>query len=139
MVHARDSSTDPRAITLTNAFERPRPKTPFNRNPSSGNAGMSQRCCMLIFHGAHFIHIQRVAILENGQNDGQSDGRFGRGYYHYEKGEQVAIDLLELVREGDETEIDGVQHQLDRHEDGDDAAAEEESGHTEREEDCAQD
>ena len=38
------------------------------------------------------------------------------------------------VREGDEGQVDGVEHQLDRHEDGDDVALDEERGDADGEE-----
>src|SRR5689334_7676809 len=103
---ARESRTEPTAITLTNAFDRRRPNSPFTRKPSNGNAGMSHRCCIvLVLHGVHVVHVQGVAVLEHGQNDGQAYGRLGSRHHHYEKGEQVTVHLFELVREGDEAEI----------------------------------
>src|SRR5438128_177965 len=105
---ARESRTEPTAIMLTNAFDRRRPNSPFTRNPSNGNAGMSHRCCIvLVLHRVHVVHVQGVAVLEDGQNDGQAYGRLSGRHDHYEKGEQVAVDLFELVGEGDETEIHG--------------------------------
>src|SRR6476646_4860548 len=123
---AKDNRTEPLATALTNAFARRRPTMPFTRNPSSGKVGMSQRCCIaLVLHRVHFVHIEGVAILEYGEDDGQSHGGFRGRYYHYEECEQVAIHLFELVGEGDEAEVYGVQHELDRHENRDDIAAEE--------------
>ena len=46
---------------------------------------------------------------------------------------------MPLVREGDEGQVDGVEHQLDGHEDGDDVALDEKGGDADREEDGAED
>ena len=43
------------------------------------------------------------------------------------------------VREGDEGEVDGVEHELNRHEDGDDVALDEEAGDADGEEDGGED
>ena len=43
------------------------------------------------------------------------------------------------VREGDEGQVDGVEHELDRHEDGDDVALDEEGGDADRKEDGGED
>src|SRR3954471_17562163 len=97
--HAKDSRTEPTATTFTNAFARRRPRTPFTRNPSSGNAGMSQRCCMLILHRVHFVHIERASILEHCKDDRQAHCRFSRGHHHHKEREQVTVRFLELIGE----------------------------------------
>ncbi len=43
------------------------------------------------------------------------------------------------VREGDEGEVDGVEHELDRHEDGDEVALDEEGCDADGEEDGGED
>src|SRR6185436_18876716 len=92
---ANDNRTEPMATALTNAFDRRRPRMPFSRKPSSGNAGMSQRCCIaLVLHRVHVVHVQGVAILVYGQNDCQADGGFSGRYYHHEEREEVAVDLF---------------------------------------------
>ncbi len=79
-----------------------------------------------------------AAVLENGQNDRQADRSLGRRHHHHEEREQVPVHLLPLVGEGDKGQVDGIQNQLDRHEHGDDVAAENEAGHAEREQHRAQ-
>src|SRR6266446_2064257 len=114
----KDSRTEPMATALTNAFDRLRPRTPFTRNPSSGNAGMSQSCCIaLVLHRIYVVHVQGIAILVYGQNDSQAHRGLGGRHHHDEERKQVAVHLFELVGEGDEAEIHGVQHELDRHKD----------------------
>jgi len=93
---------------------------------------------VLVLHRIDIVDVQRAAILEYRQNDRQTHGRFGRRHHHYEEGQQVSIHLLPLIRKGDEAQVDCVEHQLNRHEDGNDIAPEEETGNTQREQDRAQ-
>ncbi len=84
------------------------------------------------------VDVERVPGAEDGDDDGQAYGGFSRGHHHDEEDEDLPADLMPLVREGDEGQVDGVEHQLDRHEDGDDVALDEEGGNAEREEDGAE-
>jgi predicted RNA-binding Zn ribbon-like protein len=88
-----------------------------------------------VFKTAYFVNMQSGTVLEDGQDDAETDSRFRSGYDHHEERVDVAIHLFELVRECYEAKVHGVQHQLDRHEDRDDVLAEQESGDTEREQD----
>ena len=49
-----------------------------------------------------------------------------RGHNDHEKHEDLALQLAERPAKGDERQIDGVQHQLDGHENRDDIALEHE-------------
>src|SRR5882672_4071905 len=86
--HAKESRTEPTATALTKALRGAgdppaprRPKMPFTRKPSSGNAGMSQRCCILELHRVHVVDVQRVAVLEYRKDDRQAHGGFGSRDY----------------------------------------------------------
>src|SRR5258707_10564499 len=70
-------------------------------------------------HQIRFIHIDRVPVMKEGDENGQADGGFGGGDGHHEKDEKKSVDLVELARVGDEGEVHRVHHQLDAHEDGD--------------------
>src|SRR4051812_35291970 len=100
-----DSKTDPIATAVTTGFARRRPNRPLIAAPASGNAGMSQRRIFLVFKCIHFVDLQRIAILENCQDDAQSDRGFSSGYNHDEEREDVSIHLPELIRERDETQV----------------------------------
>jgi hypothetical protein len=49
------------------------------------------------------------------------------------------VDLAPLTREGDEGEVDAIEHELNRHEDGDDVAFDEKRGDTNGEKDRTED
>ena len=93
----------------------------------------------LVFHRVHFVDVEGAAILIDGQDNGEANGRFGSRHHHDEECEQVAGVLFELVRECDEGEVYGIEHQLNRHEDGDDVATQQKTRDAEREQDRAQD
>ena len=65
--------------------------------------------------------------------------RLRSGDDHDEEDEDLAADLVPHVGEGDEGEVDGVEHELNRHEDGDDVALDEERGDADGEEDGGED
>src|SRR5689334_6487905 len=89
-------------------------------------------------HGIDFVDLQRAAIFEDGQNDGESDGGFRSRYDHDEEGIDVAVDPLELVGKRHKTEIHGVQHELDGHEDSDDTLPVDKAGDAGAKEDGAE-
>src|ERR1041385_5558380 len=94
---------------------------------------------MTVLHRVDLVDIQGLTVFENRQDDCQADGGFGRGDYHYEEGDEVAVDLLPAIGKRDEAEVHGVEHQLDRHEHGDDVAPEEKAGDTQGKQDRTED
>src|SRR6185437_27348 len=81
------------------------------------------------------IHFEGAAVADDGDDDGQAHGRFGGGDH---EDEEVAVELMQSVAEGDEGQIHAVEHQLDGYEDGDEVALEQEAGDAKAEEDRAQ-
>ena len=84
------------------------------------------------------VDIERFACAVYGDDDGQPDRGFSGGDDHYEENKNLSGQLMPVRREGDERQIHAIQHQLDRHEDGDDVALDQESAHAAGEEDAAQ-
>src|SRR4051812_41978194 len=93
---------------------------------------------MSVLHRVDLVDIERLTVFVNRQDDRQSDGGFCGGYYHHEECDEMAVDLLPAIGKRDEAEVHGVEHQLDRHEHGDDIAAEDKAGDAERKQDRAQ-
>ena len=79
------------------------------------------------------------AGTEDGDDDGEADGGLCRGDDHDEEDEDLALYPIPHVGEGDEGEVDGVEHELDRHEDGDDVALDQEGADAGREEEGGED
>src|SRR3954464_7953589 len=130
--HAKAAAGNPTPITATARLEKPRPRKPLSAAPASGSSGMSQRWRLSFIRSeleqVHLVHVQRLAGAEDRNDDGEADGGFRGRYDHHEKDEDLAVELLPLVGERDEGKIHRVQHQLDRHERGDDVALEQEPG-----------
>ena len=62
------------------------------------------------------------ADAEDRNNDGETDGSFSRGDHHHKEDKDLALHRVPLVREGDKGKVDSVEHELNRHENGDDVA-----------------
>src|SRR5579871_2940213 len=121
------------ATAETRARGSLRPTVPLMRKPVKGSSGISQRYEAGIsssrvseFHQVDLIDVQGLACTEDSNDDGQADGGFRSGDDHDEEDEDLSGDLVPHVREGDEGKVDGVEHQLNGHEDGDDVALDEE-------------
>src|ERR1700732_104865 len=138
ITHKKERATEPMANRLTIDLGILRPNSPLIRKPRKGRIGMSQRYMMSVLHRAYVVDHERVAILEDRQDDGQANRGLSRSHHHHEKAEYVAIHLLQRVGERDEREIHRVEHQLDRHENRNDVAAIDEARHAEPEKNRAQ-
>src|SRR5204862_5299498 len=90
-------------------------------------------------HQIRFIHVDRVAVMKQRDENGQADGGFRGGDGHDEEDEDESVHLMKLPRVGEEGEVDGVHHELDGHEDGDAVLARQDADHADREQDRAED
>src|SRR5262249_10760738 len=85
------------------------------------------------------IHIERFTIPEHRNHQSQSDRGFsGRDNQHKEN-ENLTADLSMLAGKGDEGQIDGVQHDFHRQEQGNDVPLQEKSQHADEEQDRSND
>src|SRR5580700_3441236 len=84
------------------------------------------------------VDVECVARAEDGDDNRQAHRRFSRSYHHYKEDEDLSAHLMPLVSEGDKRQVYGIQHQLDRHKDGDDVALDQECRHANRKKDSAQ-
>src|SRR5260370_39389353 len=78
-----------------------------------------------------------IAGREN--DDAEADGGFGGGYDDDEQHKNLAVEFAAGLAESDEGEIDGVEHQLDGHENGDDVALNDEGHRAKTEKNRAED
>src|ERR1700688_2200027 len=91
--HRKERVTEPMAKRLTIDFGIRRPNRPLIRKPRKGRVGMSQRYMMSVLHGAPIVDHERLAILEDRQDNGQPPRGLGRRDHHHKKAEDVAIPL----------------------------------------------
>ena len=83
--------------------------------------------------------IQTEVILLPAAGVAETDGSFRCRNHDDEQDKNLAVHFAERLAEGHESEIDGVEHQLDGHEDGDDVAFENEGDGAQSKKNCAQD
>src|SRR5580693_7196305 len=90
---------------------------------SEGGRYMVDANGCLPFQEIHFVGEDGFAVAEEGDDDAKADGGFRGGGGNDEEGEDLAGDVSEVTREGNEVDVDGVKDQLDGHEDDNDVAA----------------
>src|SRR3954453_18398154 len=131
---------EPMATTFISVFENRLPNRPFRRKPTSGKKGMSQRCMTgsLELHGIDFINLESATVFEDGENDCEADGGFRGSNHHYKERVDVTVDSAQMVGKRYKAQIHRVEHQLNGHEDRNDAFSVQESSHTQREQHCTQ-
>src|SRR5512132_3740427 len=70
----------------------------------------------LQLQNARIIHIQRLSITKDRNNDPQTDRSFSSSDCHYDEHKKLPGNVLKKTCEGDKREVHSVQHQLDAHE-----------------------
>src|SRR5919197_1069695 len=61
------------------------------------------------------VDVDGLSVAVDQDHDGQADADLGRGHGDHEQREHLAGEqaLLQELREGDQVDVDGVQHELD--------------------------
>src|ERR1700761_3684956 len=103
-----------------------RPKKPAMIDAISGRK-MAATVTRSAFHHIDVFDRDGAAVAEIDDQNGKADRRFGGGHGQHEHGKDLADQIVEEGREGDEVDVDREQHQLDRHQDDDDVLAVEEN------------
>src|SRR2546423_523926 len=103
-----------------------RPKKPAMKAASSGRKTTATAKCSAPHH-PDVLDLDRAAVAEIDDQDREADRRLGRRHGQHEHREDLANEIVEDDREGDEVDVDREQHQLDRHHDDDDVLAIEEN------------
>ncbi|GAA3125017.1 hypothetical protein GCM10020001_052370 [Nonomuraea salmonea] len=75
--------------------------------------------------GAEMVQVDGLAVAVEGEHDGQAQAHLGGGDDDDEEGEHLAAvqAVAQPYIERDQVEVDGVEHQLDRHQDEDRVAS----------------
>src|SRR5437764_3115140 len=99
------------------------PKKRISQNEANVIAGMTQMFSSIAASALHRVELFEVdgrLVAVDEQHDGQTHADFGGGDRDDEQGEHLAGDRRRRTAheaEGDEVDVDGVEDQLDRHED----------------------
>src|SRR6266851_3205966 len=137
IANAPSSTPTPMIDTAVFSAGRASASAPFSTKPRRANAGASQMRSTAVPvtsvpEQIHVLQADRLLVAIDGENDREAHGGLGGGHRHHEEHEYLPADPQRL-RERDERQIDGVEHQLDAHEDHDRIAAQQDAGDAERE------
>jgi len=98
-----------------------------------GDAPASRGVLPNLIERPELVEVDRLAVAEDEQHDGEPETDLRGGDRDDEEGEDLAAGqpVMEVGVEGDEVEVDRVEHELDGHEDEDRVAAREHAVDTE--------
>src|SRR5687768_14215338 len=82
-------------------FGSRRPIAALTRKPRKGNSGISGSTVSPLQRGERF-RVQRLAMPEERDDDGQADRGFRGGDGHHEKGDDLPVHVAQVATEGDE-------------------------------------
>src|SRR5882762_2990549 len=88
----------------------------------------------LPFEEVHLVGEEGFTIAEEGNDDAKADRGLCSGVGDDEEGKDLSGNVPEVTRKGDEVDVDGIQDQLDGHQDDDHVAARDDSDGTDQEE-----
>src|SRR5579875_2667480 len=115
---ANATSTTPQPITEMTTRGSMRPKRPSTTKPTSGASrmyGVRFSIATLALQRVQLVNVHVVARAEDRDDDRQPHHHLCCGHRQHQKDEHPALNRVEEVGEGDEREVDGVEHQLDGH------------------------
>src|SRR5215831_16869673 len=118
---ANDISIAPQAIAPAAPLPRRRWKPAFSRKPTSGRSGISSSMSPL--QARKRRRVERLAVAEQRDHDRKADRGFGRRHGHHEEHDDLAVGRPQRPAERDEAQVHRVEHDLDRQQDRDDVAA----------------
>src|SRR5262245_39045547 len=126
-----DPSTVPQATTATARRDSRHDRSPVTTNPAKGNSGTTHNRRIIgaasPAQQADVVDVGGLAPAEQRQDDRQPDRRLAGGDRDHEQREDMPGHRPQLVGEGDERQVHGVEHQLDRHQDDDHVATDEDA------------
>src|SRR6516165_754159 len=93
--------------------------TPARMAPSSG-AKTAISVSISTLHQRHVLDLDRAAIAEINDQNGEADGGFSRCHGEHEHGEDLPDHVVQRAGKRHEIEVGCQQDQLDRHQDDDD-------------------
>src|SRR5262249_14545133 len=91
-----------------------RPKTRSTAKPASATPGRSQMTSSTSApQQRDVVGVGAGPASQDGHDDAESDHDLGRGDDQHEEDGGLAVDVVEADGEGDERQVDGVEHELD--------------------------
>src|SRR4051812_48749727 len=99
------------------------PKNRIRKKHAPGMAGINQALSRknmrpgLTLHLVDLVQGDAGPVAVDQHDDGEADADFGGGDSDDEQGEDLAGDVVPVRAEGDEVDVDSVEHELDRSQD----------------------
>src|SRR6478752_210464 len=100
------------------------PTKALTRKPPNGSSGISASTSSPLQRSKGF-GVEGLAMPEQADHERQADRGFSRGNGHDEEGDDLPVDGALLAAKRDEGQVHGIQHDLDRHQQRDQVAAQE--------------
>ena len=91
-----------------------------------------------MFERIHAFDVERSPVASDNNNDGQTDSGFGSRHDNDKENKNLPLQLSKRAAERYKRKIDGVEHQFNGHEDGNDVALENKRHHAQSEQDSTQ-
>src|SRR5918995_4865208 len=88
-----------------------------NQFAATGAANSCPITWVLPLEEVHLVDVDRLPVAVDQDHDREPDPHFGGGHRDHEQGEHLTGDVVQGLPERHEVEVDGVQHELDRHQD----------------------
>src|SRR5580704_753354 len=130
----------PTALTVTRPARGAQKRLKIT--PKAGNSSISPSGKLSAIssppHQVEFIGVDRAAVTEDGQDYSQADRRFGRCHGHDEEDNCLPVHGTPGPAQRHKRQVDRVEHQLDRHKDDDNVAAQHNPGHADTKQDRAE-
>jgi hypothetical protein len=92
----------------------------------------------LSLHLVHFVDMCRLFVPEERDDNGKAYRRLSSCYRDDEKDEDMTPHVLQVMAEGNETDVHRVQHEFNGHEHDDDVPPCQKAEHADHEDRCAQ-
>src|SRR5215203_6246889 len=133
-----DVSEIPNAATITPQATRPetdlgsrRPTKALTTNPAKGRSGInaSMRVGLPLQCGER-VRTERFAVSKQRDHQRETDGGFCRRHGHDEERDDLPVHRAPIAADGDESQVDGIQHDLDREQHRDQVPPQEHAGST---------
>src|ERR1700758_3952651 len=110
-----DTNSAPVVTSLATVLPIARLPRPANAEANSGRNTRSWITAGSALHPIDVIDRDGAAATEIDHQDGKPDGRLSRRHRQHEHREDLADQIVQIGREGDEVDVHAQENELDRH------------------------
>src|SRR5215469_725574 len=123
----KEAPTEPHASQEAHSWEYLVPQRPLMITANSGKTGIRRMSQSVMgtaspLQEVHFVDIRRDLSPKDDNNNGEPDCCFSGGNRNDKERHELPSHRLHVIRKGDEIDVRGIQHDLDRHQYDDEIA-----------------